>query len=77
MNALYVMRAILILKTARTADTAAITIGKALPNTEVYVLDKHMAPVPVGVVGELHLGGVGLARGYLSNGTTCWWLHGK
>lgn len=40
-------------------------IGKAIPDLQVYVLDQHQQPVPVGVAGELCVGGEGLARGYL------------
>ncbi|MEH1017432.1 amino acid adenylation domain-containing protein [Micromonospora sp. CPCC 206060] len=45
---------------------AALPIGRPVPGTRAYVVDDHLNPVPVGVPGELLLGGVRLARGYLN-----------
>ena len=42
-----------------------LPIGRAINNTRLYVLDEHDAPAPMGVSGQLHIGGVGVARGYL------------
>lgn len=46
------------------ADEAPLPIGRPFPNNRVYVLDAHGRPVPPGVVGELYLGGLGVAAGY-------------
>ncbi|MBC8943738.1 non-ribosomal peptide synthetase [Xenorhabdus indica] len=43
-----------------------ITIGRPIANTQIYLLDQHNQPVPIGVVGEIHIGGIGVARGYLN-----------
>lgn len=42
-----------------------VPIGHALANLSVYVLDAHLAPQPIGVIGELYVGGMGVGRGYL------------
>ncbi|NEU75705.1 non-ribosomal peptide synthetase [Hassallia byssoidea VB512170] len=43
-----------------------ISIGSPITNTQIYILDSHLRPVPIGVTGEVYISGDGLARGYLN-----------
>ncbi|MBW4629689.1 MAG: amino acid adenylation domain-containing protein [Brasilonema octagenarum HA4186-MV1] len=51
-------------------DATTIAIGRPIANTQVYILDKNLQPVTVGVPGELHIGGAGLAQGYFNRPET-------
>jgi amino acid adenylation domain-containing protein len=48
-------------------DQSILPLGWPLPNAEIYLLDQYLNPVPIGVPGELHIGGPGLSRGYINH----------
>lgn len=53
-------------KVEREDAEGQVPIGRAIPNAAIYILDDHLAPVPIGVAGELYVGGAGITLGYLN-----------
>ena len=53
--------------TAKIGYQDEITIGHPISNSQVYILDSYLQPLPIGAKGEIYIGGNGLARGYLNN----------
>ena len=54
---------------AQYEEDETLSLGWPISNMQVYLLDQHLLPVPIGITGEIYVGGVGLARGYLNQPT--------